>query len=383
MATISIDAFKRLLAVNAKGVERTGARIFHATRRPWCDTPVPRHVLARGKTRGGLENGNPYHLDIWVPCRKCERCRAYRRMDWRARIGAEIAMSEKNWFVTLTFRPDARKKLFMEEQNGVWTLREASSRNTIAMREVSLYLKRLRAGLSHMDSSQSRLRYVAVTEDHKDGVPHIHMIIHCGADYRKTAVQAGWKHGFLTAKLCDADASSYLTKYLTKEVSRVRASLNYGLGSPGRSPSLSPEDPNDVSKKGSAGKGRMTSKDPSSPHGGLGQVARAEDLSPEAILGAQMYNREISLEDHATVFATLVSMREEFENARAVKTPVKAGRPRKSSERSGKGLAECAAEGSVTQPDADRPASGCEGGEDNAGSDPKASTARSVKTRRT
>ena len=341
MATISNSAFRHLLAVNAKFLERSGARIFHSMQRPWCDTPVARHVLARGFTKGRLETGTPYHLDIWVPCRKCERCLAYKRMDWRARMASEIRNSEKNWFVTLTFRPTARQKLFYEvDDNGVQTLREASSRNSIAMREVSVFLKRLRAGLVAADSSAARLRFIAVSEPHKDDFPHIHMIIHCGKDYRQKAILDGkWKHGFVSAKLCDVEASSYLAKYLTKEFARVRASLNYGLGLPGRKSSQSTKGP-----EGEIPKEAIKTSQSLPDYRNGGEISRAKvGLTPEEILGAQLYNREISLDDHASVFATLVSMKEiehgQLVQAAAPKTRQSRGRVSKSRDKRVAGVA--------------------------------------------
>ena len=343
MATISNSAFRHLLAVNAKFLERSGARIFHSMQRPWCDAPVARHVMARGFTKGRLETGTPYHLDIWVPCRKCERCLAYKRMDWRARVASEIRLAEKNWFVTLTFRPTARQKLFYEvDDNGVQTLLDASSRNSIAMREVSLFIKRLRAGLGAADSSAARLRFIAVSEPHQDDFPHIHMIIHCGKDYRQKAILDGkWKHGFISAKLCDAHASSYIAKYLTKEFARVRASLNYGLGLPGRKSSLSTKGP----EREVANETEKTTEGPQVPD--LGQtslIAGAEVLgTPEAILGAQLYNGEISVDDHASLFATLVSMKEiehgQLVQATATKTRNARGRTVKSRDECSSGVA--------------------------------------------
>lgn len=324
MATVGNEAFRRVLACNAKGVQRTGERIFHSTLRPWCDNPVPRSLFARGSKDRNFETGNPYHLDIWVPCRKCEKCLAYKRMDWMARIKSEIRAAEKNWFVTLTFRPAAREKLFMEkDDNDQLRLLEPSTRNSRAMAEVSMFIKRLRAGLASQDASAARLRFFAVTEQHRDGFPHLHILLHCGKDYRQAAILGGkWKWGFASAKLVDEEASRYLTKYLTKEYNRVRASLNYGLGSPANSPSPTAQ----VSSPSAAKKNEGPANEVATGHDRptyflspreVRESARAEASvrTPEALLDAQLYNGELSVDDHAAVYATLVAIREEA-NAR-------------------------------------------------------------------
>ena len=240
MPTISIGAMRRLLALNGKGLERTGSLIFHSVRRPWCHNPVPRHVQARtGKAGSSREDGRPVHLDIWVPCRKCELCLAYRQLDWRQRAMSEIRSYAKNWFVTLTFKPEAREQLFTEvvpeaERQGADTpmYRMLSQKRCAqkALSEVGDYLKRLR---HHMKTSpdlrgKSSLRFFAVTEPHKDGYPHIHMLLHADALTARTIRKGGWKHGFISMKIVDAEAAGYITKYLSKEINSVRASINYG-----------------------------------------------------------------------------------------------------------------------------------------------------------
>lgn len=319
MATVGNEAFRRVLAVNAKGIQRTGERIFHSALRPWCDNPVPRSLFARGSKDVIFETGTPYHLDIWVPCRKCEKCLAYRRMDWMARIKSEMAAAEKNWFVTLTFRPTAREELFMEkDDNDQLRLLDAASRNSRALAEVSMFIKRLRAGLASSDAKEARLRFFAVTEQHRDGFPHIHLVLHCGKDYRQAAILGGkWKWGFASAKLVDGEAARYLTKYLTKEYTRVRASLNYGLGSPSRRTSPATQAQSGLHANVEDDRQRNEGDDHLthfSPPREVRDSARAEasrNVTPEALLDVQLYNGELSVDDHAAVYATLVAIRNE------------------------------------------------------------------------
>ena len=51
----------------------------------WCDAPV---MGFRG----------------WVPCRKCPTCRRLKAWRWLQRCLDETSVSERTWFVTLTFR---------------------------------------------------------------------------------------------------------------------------------------------------------------------------------------------------------------------------------------------------------------------------------------
>lgn len=89
------------------------------------------------------------------------------------------------------------------------------------LRELTLMWKRLRkAGHS--------FRYLAVVEYHKDGFPHVHALVHCADTMTYRAVAGDWPHGFAHAKLANDSAAAYVTKYVTKDLTRLRASLGYG-----------------------------------------------------------------------------------------------------------------------------------------------------------
>lgn len=321
MATVSQTAFCKMLALNAKYVEKSGARIFHSMRRPWCDNPRPRHLVARKSVSAGLpaENGTPFHLDIWVPCRRCEKCLAMRKMDWRARIGMETRAHERTWFVTLTFRPASRKRLFMEDNSdGVQVMRSPEARHTRAMGEVTNFLKRLRSALTGADYHNIRLRFFAVTEEHQDGTPHIHLLVHTGGEVKKSAIEsAKWSHGFWSAKLVDAEAAKYLTKYLTKEVHRVRASIRYGYADLSKSSHVTETEGDQTPRQ------NQDLSTLAAPMEGTAKVARAEaaKAEPVAMLRAMVYNGELKVDDYASLLATLVDLRSVDDGSGVAKSP--------------------------------------------------------------
>ena len=75
-------------------------------------------------------------------------------------------------------------------------------------------------------------RYLYVLEAHKDGYPHVHMLVHeVSAQIPKRALGAQWPYGFSSFKLVDDPrAASYITKYLVKDMrSKIRASQKYGV----------------------------------------------------------------------------------------------------------------------------------------------------------
>lgn len=130
---------------------------------------------------------------------------------------AEIRNHPVNWFVTFTFKPDARQKLFVGDQAD-WP--------KIALSELSSFIKRLRAAI---DTRGTRLRFAAVTEKHRDGYPHLHVLFHSTEALTYRMIRKGrWPHGYIDARRVDDGAAKYLCKYVAKEATRVRASNRYG-----------------------------------------------------------------------------------------------------------------------------------------------------------
>lgn len=168
-------------------------------------------------------------------CRKCAGCLRHRRNLWVARAVAEISASNRTWFGTLTVEPHMRFKLECEAETrlraGGEYLRDLTPPEQFQYlanhlgKEVTRWLKRLR--------KKSKLRYLLVFEAHKDGFPHVHLLLHeTGEAIRKRDLEAQWNYGFSNWRLVekgDTKPAWYVSKYLVKDaLTRIRASQNYG-----------------------------------------------------------------------------------------------------------------------------------------------------------
>lgn len=148
----------------------------------------------------------------------------------------EIDNNERTWFVTLTLSPKARGEMdrtVKPEQFEGESEELSKARITVLLIWLRDYMKRLRYTVDGL--AEARLRFVAITENHKDGYPHVHMLVHTTAVVKHAMIRkAKWGHGFVDAKLCDPGAAAYLSKYLTKSNAAVRASIHYGRATPKR-----------------------------------------------------------------------------------------------------------------------------------------------------
>jgi len=155
--------------------------------------------------------------------RKCHNCLKRRSRLWAARAFNEVRMSSRTWFVTFTVNPEhrVRAKILAQRKYGDESF---SSVAKIISSWYTLFMKRVRK------NSGAKLRYLMAIEEHKDGFPHLHALVHeMGVPLTKRELQAEWPYGFTNCKLTDPAASRYVTKYLAKsQMARVRASLKYG-----------------------------------------------------------------------------------------------------------------------------------------------------------
>lgn len=149
-------------------------------------------------------------------------------------VAAANLRGQRSWLVTLTFAPWARfvMELKVRERLGETVWRDLSREEVdvqtlqAVQREVTLYLKRLR------EKAGVGFRYVSVVERHKDGYPHVHLLLHEKTEpIRHRDISSAWHCGFSNAKLVEdlTGAARYVAKYLTKSaIARVRASIDYG-----------------------------------------------------------------------------------------------------------------------------------------------------------
>lgn len=177
----------------------------------------------------------PMPVEMQGRCRKCAGCMRHRRTLWVARAVDEISVSSRTWFGTLTVAPEWRYRIeclaemrLREGNEQIRSLAPAEQFQYLADflgKEATRWLKRLR--------KKAKLRYLLVFEAHKDGFPHIHLLLHEGSEaLRKADLEAQWRYGFSNWRLVDQRDTRpawYVSKYLTKSsLTRVRASQLYG-----------------------------------------------------------------------------------------------------------------------------------------------------------
>lgn len=191
------------------------------------------HVSDHGET--------PTEMEMKVRCRKCVACLQARATEWRVRAEREWSHSEakqaRTWFGTLTFEPDSRMVAVSKARarlrfNGIDMDTLPPNERFLEIHretgaEVTKFVKRLR------EKHSGTFRLLCVTEAHKDGFPHYHVLVHEGESdkpLRWNTLSASWNRGFTTWKLVKTPgAASYCCKYLAKSsIARVRASIDYG-----------------------------------------------------------------------------------------------------------------------------------------------------------
>lgn len=177
----------------------------------------------------------PLFVDMLVRCRRCPNCLAVRGALWTQRIINEVNCANRTWFGTITLNPHEHflVQCRAEQAVGDFTrLSEAEKFRALhgeCSKLLTRYVKRLRK------HGGGGLRFIAVAERHKSGLPHYHMLAHephvVGASLSHRLLTEQWPHGFTKWKLVkEAQAAArYVAKYLFKSSeARVRASVAYG-----------------------------------------------------------------------------------------------------------------------------------------------------------
>lgn len=202
----------------------------HDPSQPYCDSPVVVGQRARASAFGPSIETSAFR-----PCRKCEKCRTFRRLQWRDRIAVEIAKAPRSWFVTLTFDPVHLAGVLIEARK-LRQLRDISEDASVARAAWThgdLYLKRLRK------TTSLRMRYVAIFERGEEtDRPHFHMCLHeVDGPITKRTIENQWRSN-VHCRLVQGGserAAGYLTKYLVKDATvRPYASQRYGSLPPPR-----------------------------------------------------------------------------------------------------------------------------------------------------
>lgn len=215
-----------------------------------CTAGFHTHIEGRPRDAGS----GPFHEGRWhtftgksmsmrvtliTRCRKCGNCRKARANEWRFRAREELRRAARSWFGTLTLSPVEQYRILCEarqhahSQSVDWRTLDAEERfkrvaNT-GLKEVTKYIKRVRK------QSGVPLRYICVTERHKSGLPHYHLLVH-EVELKPVThkiLSTQWRRGFEKWKLVpheDLGGAGYIAKYLTKSVTGVRlhCSQRYG-----------------------------------------------------------------------------------------------------------------------------------------------------------
>lgn len=202
--------------------------------RDHCTQPVV-VVLNSGENEATVHGSA---IELHVRCRKCGPCLKAKSAFWKLRAMAEIGRSQRTWFVTLTWRPEDRIRAdysIKERLEGPMLFR---ARLSALAPTVNLWLQRIRKGLRTEGEASVSFRYILVWEEHSDGFPHAHLLIHeqPGQTISKRRVQREWKSGFSNCRLVESHdpddihkSAAYVCKYIAKSMlSRTRASRFYG-----------------------------------------------------------------------------------------------------------------------------------------------------------
>jgi len=204
-----------------------------------CESPFTRTITGLvtdlyGKVEARERGTRTRYLDMQVPCRRCKTCLWNKARHWMHRASLECEIANRTWMMTLTFHPAVRAQMTLRARASAgeeaWTEASREGRANMLAKEaqkyVTLWLKRVRS------EAGPGLRILSVTERHKDGFPHCHLLVHeFGTTVRHATLTRQWVYGFSNAKLVEdtVEGAKYVAKYLAKDpISRVRASVGYG-----------------------------------------------------------------------------------------------------------------------------------------------------------
>lgn len=232
--------------VSGARLERKGVVSWEIDAAGSCENPVGFSQTYRGgsgvaeRRRRNRHGDRALFLDGTGRCRQCDACRRYRRAVWRNRCYDELGRASRTWWGTLTMRPEVRSLVTTEAMVASYSsgvdyaaLSDADRGQRVGRvfgQRVQQFLKRVRK------VSRAKLRYMLVGEQHADGYPHVHILLHeASKPCAKRVLEGAWRDGFSKWRLVQADdnsrlkVSAYITKYMLKSSgARIRASRRYG-----------------------------------------------------------------------------------------------------------------------------------------------------------
>lgn len=242
-----VKLFQR--ALNA-GARRTGIGSVEWNIAGNCTAPYRTEICGRPADYKADDYAQPFrqftftggkmtmYVDLLTRCRKCKNCMQARANEWRYRAREELKRAARSWFGTLTLGPFEHYRVMVDARahcraTGIqWdTLTDDERFKRVAneaLKEVTKYMKRVRK------QSRVPLRYICVTEKHKSGLPHFHLLVH-EVEFKPVThkiLSTQWTLGFEKWRLVppeDLGGAGYVTKYISKSAQgRIRASQHYG-----------------------------------------------------------------------------------------------------------------------------------------------------------
>lgn len=176
--------------------------------------------------------GDTIPVYIEVECGRCKSCIQKKRTSLKHRMILEQSCyDEPPVFLTLTYDDGHLPSC------------------GVSVRDVQLFMKRLRSYVSYHHSNFPRFRYICFSEYGKQhGRPHYHLLLF-GLGFSSPRdvllfekdMHTCWQNGFVYAKLCDHGCFNYVSKYVCKGSNvpfgknpnfRLSSRKNGGIGMP-------------------------------------------------------------------------------------------------------------------------------------------------------
>lgn len=242
---ISHEAFDRL--IDNDFVIRASGSTWIDTRAIYCDDEFTAVHIAGGiiiqpdeilqlveraqrgiqKIKGGVRGvfspelgGGRRFLIAPIACRKCPKCRVHRLLQLSRKADDEISyrtsIGHRSWLGTLTLHPEARTEMWARTVHpGSTPDADMGRRAEWILRRNTEWLRRVRYRIK--TRVNGNIRYLRVVEFHKDGTPHLHLLLH-GAIRKHYLEDSRWDLGFTRFKLIRTPgAARYVMKYLGKD----------------------------------------------------------------------------------------------------------------------------------------------------------------------
>lgn len=237
---------------------RTGWRIGYAITKDGILSPKitfsEREAIQYFSATGMLPYMDSYSMSF--PCGHCVACLIRKRKDWATKLTHEMSQFEKCCFLTLTYDdekvPTTSRHCWTDSRKSFSFGASADMVNTLCVRDVQLFVKRLRRHLEYLpkillnrvgrDHVTTPIRYFCVGEyGPKTHRPHYHLIIFGWSPsdvrpffrsksgqqvYRSAQVEKLWEHGYSTVEAAGNGTALYCAQYVTKKFTKASNPLD-------------------------------------------------------------------------------------------------------------------------------------------------------------